>query len=259
MNYILLEKKGHVAVATIHRPEVLNALNDTVLEELNELLAAIEADKSIYALILTGTGEKSFVAGADIEGLVHLTKSQGEECSMHGNKIFRRLEMLSIPTIAAVNGYALGGGCELSMCCDIRLCAESAIFGLPETGLGITPGYGGTQRLARLIGMGMAKQLVFSAKPIQADEAFRIGLVNGVYPADELMPAAEKLAERISRNAPIAVQAAKVAMNGGIQLPIDEALLLEAKMNGSCFETADQIEGMSAFLEKRRHEPYQNK
>lgn len=259
MNYVLLEKKGHVAVATIHRPEVLNALSDAVLAELEETLSAIAKDADIRALVVTGAGEKSFVAGADIEGLVHLKKAQGEECSKRGNKIFRQLEELPIPTIAAVNGYALGGGCELAMSCDIRLCADNAIFGLPEVGLGITPGYGGTQRLARLIGMGMAKQLVFTAKPIQAEEALRVGLVNAVYPQEELLGAAEKMAERITRNAPIAVRAAKVAMNGGIQLPIDEALLLEAKMNGSCFETADQVEGMTAFLEKRRHEPYQNK
>ena len=153
----------------------------------------------------------------------------------------------------------LGGGCELSMSCDIRLCADTAVFGQPETGLGITPGFGGTQRLARLVSPGMAKQLIYSAKNIKADEAYRIGLVNAVYPLEELMPAAEKLAQTIAKNAPIAVRACKKAINDGLQTDIDQAVVIEEKLFGSCFQTADQIEGMGAFLEKRKHEPYQNK
>mgnify|MGYP002625353844 CR=1 FL=1 len=259
MTQIRLEKKGQIAVAAIDRPKALNALNSAVLDELNELLDAVRRDAEIRVLILTGSGEKAFVAGADIGEMCSLTKAEGQAFGKKGNDVFRRLECLPIPTIAAVNGYALGGGCELSMACDIRICSDTAVFGQPETGLGITPGFGGTQRLARLIGPGMAKQLIYSAKNIKADEALRIGLVNAVYPAEELMGAAEKLAETIARNAPIAVRACKTAINEGLALPIDEAIVLEETLFGSCFETEDQREGMGAFLEKRRHEPYQNR
>ena len=259
MTNVLLEKKGPYAVATIHRPEALNALNSQVLADLAELLDTVEADEEIRALVITGAGEKAFVAGADIGEMSTLTKAEGEAFGKKGNDVFRRLETLPIPTIAAVNGFALGGGCELSMSCDIRLCADTAVFGQPETGLGITPGFGGTQRLARLVSPGMAKQLIYSAKNIKADEAYRIGLVNAVYPLEELMPAAEKLAQTIAKNAPIAVRACKKAINDGLQTDIDQAVVIEEKLFGSCFQTADQIEGMGAFLEKRKHEPYQNK
>ncbi len=259
MTNIVFEKKGAVAIAAIDRPKALNALNSAVLDELDALLDAVRADEEIRVLILTGGGEKAFVAGADIGEMSNLTKAEGEAFGKRGNDVFLKLETLPVPTIAAVNGYALGGGCELSMACDIRLCSETAVFGQPETGLGITPGFGGTQRLARLIGPGMAKQLIYSAKNIKADEALRIGLVNAVYPPEELMPAAEKLAETIARNAPIAVRACKKAINEGLELPTDEAVALEETLFGSCFETADQKEGMGAFLEKRRHEPYQNR
>ncbi len=259
MTHILFEKKGNVAVAAIDRPKALNALNSEVLEDLNTLLDGIEADSEIRVLILTGSGEKAFVAGADIGEMSALTKAEGEAFGKKGNDVFRRLETLPIPTVAAVNGYALGGGCELSMACDIRICSETAVFGQPETGLGITPGFGGTQRLSRLVGPGMAKQLIYSAKNIKADEALRIGLVNAVYPQEELMAQAEKLAETIARNAPIAVRACKRAINEGLELPMDEAIALEEKLFGSCFETEDQKEGMTAFLEKRRHEPYRDR
>ena len=259
MTHILLEKKGNVAIATIDRPKALNALNSEVLNDLNTLVDTVNADPEIRVLILTGSGEKAFVAGADIGEMSSLSKAEGEAFGKKGNDVFRKLETLPIPTIAAVNGYALGGGCELSMACDIRICADTAVFGQPETGLGITPGFGGTQRLARLIGPGMAKQLIYSARNIKADEALRIGLVNAVYPAEELMPAAEKLAETIARNAPIAVRACKKAINEGLEQPMDEAIVLEEKLFGSCFETEDQKEGMGAFLEKRKHEPYRNR
>lgn len=259
MTNILLEKKGSIAVATINRPKALNALNSQVLEDLNELLDLVNADEEIRALVLTGSGEKAFVAGADIAEMSTLTKTEGEAFGKKGNDVFRKLETLPIPTVAAVNGFALGGGCELSMSCDIRICADTAVFGQPETGLGITPGFGGTQRLARLVGPGMAKQLIYTAKNIKADEAYRIGLVNAVYPLDELLPAAEKLAETIAKNAPIAVRACKQAINEGLQVDMDKAIVIEEKLFGSCFQSADQIEGMSAFLEKRKHEPYQNK
>ena len=259
MTNILLEKKGYIAVATINRPKALNALNSEVLSDLDELVATVKADDEIRALVITGSGEKAFVAGADIGEMSTLTKEGGTAFGKHGNDVFRAIETLPIPTIAAVNGFALGGGCELSMACDIRICADTAVFGQPETGLGITPGFGGTQRLARLVSPGMAKQLIYTAKNIKADEAYRIGLVNAVYPLEELMPAAEKLAETIAKNAPIAVRACKKAINDGLQVDMDKAIVIEEKLFGSCFQSADQIEGMSAFLEKRRHEPYQNK
>ena len=259
MTHVLLEKKDHVAIATINRPKALNALNSEVLSDLNELVDIVNADSDIYALVLTGSGEKAFVAGADIGEMSTLTKEEGEAFGKKGNDVFRKIETMPIPTIAAVNGFALGGGCELSMACDIRLCADTAVFGQPETGLGITPGFGGTQRLARLIGPGMAKQLIYSAKNIKADEALRVGLVNAVYPAEELMAAAEKLAATIAKNAPIAVRACKKAINDGAALTIEEAVVCEEKAFGSCFGTADQREGMGAFLEKRKHGPYTNR
>ena len=259
MTNVLLEKKGHIAVATINRPKALNALNSEVLEDLNELVDLVNADEDIYALVLTGAGEKAFVAGADIGEMSTLTKAESEAFGKKGNDVFRKLETMPIPTIAAINGFALGGGCELSMSCDIRICSDTAVFGQPETGLGITPGFGGTQRLARLVGPGMAKQLIYAAKNIKADEALRIGLVNAVYPLEELMDAAEKLAATIAKNAPIAVRACKKAINEGLQVDMDRAIVMEEKLFGSCFETADQKEGMGAFLEMRKHEPYQNK
>ena len=259
MTNVLLEKKGNIAVATINRPKALNALNSDVLTDLNELVDVVTADAEIRALVITGSGEKAFVAGADIGEMSTLTPAEGEAFGKHGNDVFRRIETLPIPTIAAINGFALGGGCELSMSCDIRICSEAAVFGQPEVGLGITPGFGGTQRLARLVSPGMAKQLIYTAKNIKADEAYRIGLVNAVYPVEELMAAAEKMANTIANNAPIAVRACKKAINDGLQVDMDQAIVIEEKLFGSCFKTADQMEGMGAFLEKRKHEPYQNK
>ena len=241
MTNVLLEKKGHIAVATINRPKALNALNSQVLEDIDQLVEQVKADDEIRALVITGSREKAFVAGADIGEMSTLTKAEGEAFGKKGNDVFRKLETLPVPTIAAVNGFALGGGCELSMSCDIRICADTAVFGQPEAGLG------------------MAKQLIYTAKNIKADEALRIGLVNAVYPLAELMPAAEKLAETIAKNAPIAVRACKKAINDGMQVDIDRAVTIEEGLFGSCFETADQKEGMGAFLEKRKHEPYQNK
>jgi len=259
MTHVLLEKKGQVAIATVNRPNALNALNSAVLDDLNEMLDTVAADGEIRVLVLTGAGEKAFVAGADIAEMSTLTKAEAEAFGKKGNDVFRRLETLPIPVIAAVNGYALGGGCELSMACDIRICSDTAVFGQPETGLGITPGFGGTQRLSRLVGPGMAKQMIYSAKNVKADEAYRVGLVNAVYSKEELMPAAEKLALSIASNAPIAVRACKQAINEGLDAPMDEAIVIEERLFGSCFETEDQREGMGAFLEKRKHEPYQNR
>lgn len=258
MEFITYEVEGQIGIITINRPKALNALNSAVLDELDKTLDAVDQE-AIRCLILTGAGEKSFVAGADIGEMSTLTKAEGEAFGKKGNDVFRKLETFPIPVIAAVNGFALGGGCEISMSCDIRICSENAVFGQPEVGLGITPGFGGTQRLARLVSPGMAKQLIYTAKNIKADEAYRIGLVNAVYPLDELLPAAEKLAETIAKNAPIAVRACKQAINEGLQVDMDKAIVIEEKLFGSCFQSADQIEGMSAFLEKRKHEPYQNK
>ena len=205
MEFVLYEVKGQVGVITINREKALNALNSTVLDELNATLDAVDL-KEIRCLILTGAGEKSFVAGADIGEMSTLTKAEGEAFGKKGNDVFRKLETFPIPVIAAVNGFALGGGCEISMSCDIRICSENAVFGQPEVGLGITPGFGGTQRLARIVGPGMAKQMIYTARNIKADEALRIGLVNAVYPQEELMAAAEKMASGIAKNAPIAVR-----------------------------------------------------
>lgn len=261
MEFINYEADGAVAVLTINRPKALNALNSAVLDELNETLDAIDLDE-IRALIVTGAGEKSFVAGADIGEMSTLTKEQGEAFGKKGNDVFRKLETLPIPVIAAVNGFALGGGCEISLACDIRICSENAVFGQPEVGLGITPGFGGTQRLARTVGVGMAKQLIYTARNIKAPEALRIGLVNAVYPIEELMGAAKKMASAIAANAPIAVRNCKKAINDGLQTNIDSSLEIEEKLFGGCFETEDQRYGMAFFLDRNKDkvkEPFKNK
>lgn len=258
MNFITYEQEGFVGVITINRPKALNALNSEVLKELNATLDAVDLENT-RALVLTGAGEKSFVAGADIAEMSTLTKAEGEAFGKIGNDVFRKIETFPIPVIAAVNGFALGGGCEIAMSCDIRLCSDTAIFGQPEVGLGITPGFGGTQRLARLIPVGKAKEIIYGAVNIKADEAYRLGLVNSVYPLEELLPAAKKLAAKIAKNAPIAVRACKQAINEGLDLDMDQAIALEEKLFGSCFETEDQREGMQAFLEKRKVEGFKNR
>lgn len=258
MEFVVYEQKGATGVITISREKALNALNSVVLEELNATLDAVNLDE-VRCLILTGAGQKSFVAGADIGEMSTLTKAEGEAFGKKGNDVFRKLETFPIPVIAAINGFALGGGCEISMSCDIRICSDNAVFGQPEVGLGITPGFGGTQRLARLVNVGMAKQMIYSGRNIKADEAFRIGLVNAVYTQEELMPAAEKLAASIAKNAPIAVRNCKTAINDGLQVDMDQAIVVEEKLFGDCFESYDQKEGMTAFLEKRKVEAFLNK
>lgn len=258
MEFITYEVEDQIGIITINRPKALNALNSAVLDELDKTLDAVDQE-AIRCLILTGAGEKSFVAGADIGEMSTLTKAEGEAFGKKGNDVFRKLETFPIPVIAAVNGFALGGGCEISMSCDIRICSENAVFGQPEVGLGITPGFGGTQRLARIVGTGKAKEMIYGARNIKAEEAYRIGLVNNVYPAEELMPAAKKLASTIARNAPIAVRNCKRAINEGIQVDMDQAIVIEEKLFGSCFETCDQKEGMNAFLEKRKVDAFLNK
>ncbi len=258
MDFILYEVKNAVGYITINRSKALNALNSQVLEELDAVLSGVDLE-SVRCLVLTGAGEKSFVAGADIGEMSNLTKAQGEAFGKKGNDVFRRLETFPLPVIAAVNGFALGGGCEIAMSCDIRICSDNAVFGQPEVGLGITPGFGGTQRLARLVSPGMAKQLVYTGRNIKADEALRIGLVNAIYSQEELLPAAAKMAEGIAKNAPIAVRGCKKAINEGLDLDMDRAIELEERIFGDCFETYDQKEGMAAFLEKRKVEQFLNK
>ena len=261
MEFINYEVEGAVAVLTINRPKALNALNSAVLDELNEAIDAVDLNE-VRALIITGAGEKSFVAGADIGEMSSLTKEQGEAFGKKGNDVFRKIETLPIPVIAAVNGFALGRGCEISLACDNRICSENAVFGQPEVGLGITPGFGGTQRLARTIGVGMAKQHIYTARNIKAPEALRIGLVNAVYPIEELMGAAKKMASIIASNAPIAVRNCKKAINEGLQTDIESGVEIEEKLFGDCFETEDQRYGMAFFLDRNKDkvkEPFKNK
>ena len=258
MGYVEYRQDGFVGVMTINRPKALNALNEDVLKDIEGAFDAVDLNTT-RVIVLTGAGEKTFVAGADIAAMSAMTKAEGEAFGKFGNDIFRKIETFPLPVIAAVNGFALGGGNELAMSCDIRICSENAVFGQPEAGLGITPGFGGTQRLARLIGVGKAKEMVYGARNIKADEAYRVGLVNAVYPQEELMAAAMKLAGTIAKNAPIAVRNCKKAMNDGLQTDMDEAIVIEEKLFGGCFETEDQKEGMAAFLEKRKVEQFNNR
>lgn len=258
LNNVLLEKEGNLAIVTINRPKALNALNSETLKELNMVVENLEQDNNIYAVILTGAGEKSFVAGADISEMKDLDEKGGEEFGALGNKVFRRLETLDKPVIAAISGFALGGGCELAMACDIRIASEKARFAQPEAGLGITPGFGGTQRLARIVGEGKAKELIYTCDMIKADEALRIGLVNKVVALEELMAEARKMASKIMANAPIAVRLCKDAIGRGMQVDMDRAIMIEAEDFGKCFATEDQVEGMTAFME-RREKNFQNK
>jgi len=250
MEYILYEANGAVGKITINREKALNALNSQVLDELNETLDAVNLDE-VRCLILTGAGTKSFVAGADIGEMSTLTKAEGEAFGKKGNDVFRKLETFPIPVIAAVNGFALGGGCEISMSCDIRICSENAVFGQPEVGLGITPGFGGTQRLARLVGMGRAKEIIFTCDSIDANEAYRIGLVNKVVSTEELMSTAKAIAAKIISKGSYAVSIAKAAINNGYDMDIKNAVEMEANLFGITCSTADKKECMSAFLERR--------
>ena len=226
-NYIKIEEKNAIAILTISAPKSLNALNTTILNEMDDYLTHFDCNR-YRCLIITGDGEKSFVAGADISEMANLNVPQGQTFGNRGAMVFRKIETLHVPVIAAVNGFALGGGCELAMACDIRICSENARFGQPEVGLGIIPGFSGTVRLARLVGMGMAKQLIYTGKPIKSDEALRIGL------------------------APLAVKAAKLCINSEYDMDVDEAILYENGIFGKCFATEDQKNGMKAFLNKEK-------
>lgn len=258
MNYVKYEQRGFVGVLTIDRQNALNALNTEIMNELEQTLETISLEDT-RCLILTGAGEKSFVAGADIGEMSTLSKAEGVEFGKKGNDVFRKIETFPLPVIAAVNGFALGGGCELAMACDIRIASENAVFAQPEVSLGITAGFGGTQRLARIIGLGKAKELLYTTAKVKAEEALRLGLVNAVYPQAQLMDECMKLAERIAQNAPIAVRATKKAVNEGMQVDMDTAIAIEAELFGSCFDTMDQKNAMSAFMEKRKPAPFENK
>lgn len=251
--YLKLAENGAVCTVAISAPQSLNALNSTILGELEDFVDHLDCNK-YRCLIVTGNGEKSFVAGADIKEMADLDAAQGQTFGAKGARVFRKIETLPIPVIAAVNGFALGGGCELAMACDIRICSSNARFGQPEVGLGIIPGFSGTVRMARLVGMGIAKELIFSGRTMKADEALRIGLVNAVYEPAELMDKAREMAERIAANAPIAVRYAKQCINNEYDMPADEAIAYESKMFGQCFATEDQKNGMQAFINKGKCE-----
>jgi enoyl-CoA hydratase len=248
---LLYEKRDGVAFITFNRPKLLNALNRRTIEELHHALLDARDDGSVRVLILTGSGEKAFVAGADINELAQQTPVNGKEFSLYGQSVFQLLEAIGKPSICAINGFALGGGCELALSCSIRLASKSAKLGQPEVKLGILPGYGGSQRLARLCGKGTAHELCLTGEMVTAEEAQRIGLVNHIFEPAELLPAAEAMAKKIVEKAPLAVKYCMEAIERGIEMPQEEGLFLEATLFGLCCATEDMREGTKAFLEKR--------
>jgi enoyl-CoA hydratase len=252
MDNLLYEKTGEVGVITINRPKALNALNAATLKELDTLATEVARDSSVKAVIIRGGGEKSFVAGADITEMQAMTALEARAFGKLGQAVFSKIENLPQPVIAAIQGFALGGGCELAMACDIRIASEKAKFGQPEVMLGVTPGFAGTQRLPRLVGKGIAKELLCVGDPIDAAEALRIGLVNKVVSAEELMNTAMAMAEKIASRGAIAVQLCKTAVNEGMDMDLDSSIAYEAEIFALCFATADQKEGMQAFVEKRK-------
>ena len=250
--YLIVEREGAVAIVTINRPKELNALNPDTVLELGNVFQVLGEEAGVGAVILTGAGEKAFVAGADIAAMVDMGAVAGRNWARLGQTVFAQIENFPRPVIAAVNGFALGGGCELAMACDIRIASDRAKFGQPEVNLGITPGFAGTQRLPRLVGKGQAKMLIFSGDAIDAQEARDIGLVDKVVPHDELLATAKTLAGKMAKKAPIAISQAKLAVNRGVELDLEQAAAYEAEIFGMCFATEDQTEGMKAFLEKRK-------
>lgn len=251
---LIVENHDNICTVIINNPQSLNALNTAVLQDLEMAFGKIASDENISVVILTGSG-KAFVAGADIAQMRGMSATEGKAFGVYGAKVFRQIETLEKPVIAAINGFALGGGCELAMACDIRIASIKAKIGQPEVGLGITPGFSGTQRLPRLVGEGKAKELIFTAKAISAEEALRIGLVNKIVEhPEELMIEALNMAKAIAKNAPLALKYSKEAINKGMQADIDTAIAIENNLFGLCFATSDQKEGMSAFFEKREAE-----
>lgn len=258
MAFVEFEQRGHVGLITINRPEVLNALNVQALRDLDAILDRVENDEDIYVLVVTGAG-RAFVAGADIGEMVDFTAANAKSFSRRGNNVLLRLTRFPRPIIAAVNGYALGGGCELAMSCDIRIGSEHAKFGMPEVGLGITPGFGGTQRLARIVGMSTATELLLTGRTIDAQEALQIGLINHLYPANEMLERAFELAEVIASKAQVAVRQVKQAIRIGTQIDMSSALAFEAEAFGLCFSTEDQKDSMQAFLKKEKLSEFKNR
>jgi len=258
MSFVKLEKQDHIATVTINRPEALNALNTQVITDLSAVLDDIQKDDDVYVVVITGEG-RSFVAGADIAEMRDLGAYPAKVFLSHGSKTFLKLENLKKPTIAAINGFCLGGGCELAMACDIRVASEKAKFGQPEVGLGIMPGFGGTQRLPRIVGTAKAMELILTGKTIGAAEAEEIGLVSYVYPPEELMDKAMEMAKAISVNAQVAVQQCKLAIRVGVETTTAAGCALECQANAVCFSTEDKMEGMGAFLEKRTEKNFQYK
>ncbi len=254
MNYrnLLLEKNNGVALLTVNRPEALNALNPETLAELFDVFTELEKDQEVRVVIVTGEGEKAFIAGGDISVMAPLGPLEARAVAREAQKLFCLIEKLPKVVIAAINGYALGGGCELAMACDIRIAAESARLGQPEVNLGIIPGWAGTQRLPRLVGKGLAKQLLYTGDMVDAQRALQIGLVSEVHPADQLMSAVHALAEKIAAKPQIAVKLIKEAVDNGLEMESERAFEYEADLFGLCFATEDQSEGMAAFLEKRK-------
>lgn len=249
---ILFSVEDGIGLLTINRPKALNALNEATVTEMKDCVAKIAVNSDIKVLVITGSGDKSFVAGADIKEMAAKNPAEGRAWGIFGQNVFTEIEKLPQPVIAAINGFALGGGCELSCACDFRYASENAKFGQPEVGLGITPGFGGTQRLTRVVGRGYAKELIYTGGMIDAQEAHRIGLVNKVVPQAELMDVVMKVAKKIARNAPVAVQMSKAAINNGVNCDVVTGISYEAEVFGLCFATTDQKEGMGAFVEKRK-------
>lgn len=249
-NNLLLSEEDGLAIVTMNRPKALNALNSELLDDISKVFAELSTKESVKAIIVTGEGEKSFIAGADITEMKDMNIAEGKAFAEKGQAIFLQIEQCPKPVIAAVNGFALGGGCELAMACDFRIASETARFGQPEVGLGIIPGFGGTQRLARLIGRGMAKYLIYTADIVKAPEALRIGLVQKVVPLETLLEETKAIAQKIINKSPVAVSLAKDAINRGIEMDIPNAMQYEACIFGTCFASEDQKEGMTAFVEK---------
>jgi len=254
LEYVTNPAGWDTAVLTITRPEQLNALNLATVADIDSALGELAGKRNVRALIVTGAGPKAFVAGADVKELETLDAEGAYKLSENGNRVFSKLSALPFPVIAAVNGFALGGGCELAMACDIRIAADNASFALPEVTLGICPGWGGTQRLARLVGAGIASELMFSAARIKADRAFAIGLVSSLHPQEELMSAAHDLASKIAKNAPMAVSAAKKAMQKGLDVTLAEGLEIEAREFSALFKSSDAKNGLNAFNNQKKYE-----
>ncbi len=259
MSFVEIQKNGKTAVLTINRPEALNALNSQVLSDLKEALDELKKEADLRCLIITGAGPKSFVAGADIGEMSTMNPKKGEAFGIAGNKVMSQVASFPCPVIAAVNGYALGGGFELALACDLRLASEKARFAFPETGLGITPGFGGTQRLARLVGPALASELIFTGRTVKADEALAKGMVSQVCAPEELLDKAQELADTIAGRAPIAIRQAKKAIRGGLDLTLEKGLDYESECFGECFDSEDQKNAMKAFVEKQPFNNFQNR